>query len=63
MPDSSGFKRLDLRGLEQGDMLPSFGHQSHLSPLDVSTEPAWSPVSKDAAVSRQEVSPHRSICL
>lgn len=34
----------------QGDVQPSFGHQGHLSPLDVPVEPAWSPVSKDAAL-------------
>lgn len=47
----------------QGDVLPSLGHQGHLSPLDVSVEPAWSPASKDAALTGQEVSPRRSICL
>ena len=34
----------------QGDVQPSFSHPGHLSPLDVSVEPAWSPVSKDTAL-------------
>lgn len=38
------------KACSQGDVQPSFGHQGHLSPLDVSVEPAWSPASKDAAL-------------
>lgn len=52
MPDSSGFKRLDLRGLQPGGLLPFLGHQGHLSPVDVLVEPAWSPGSKDAILTR-----------
>lgn len=58
MPDSSGFQRLDLRAWSQGELVPSLGHQGHLSPLDVSVEPARSPGSKDTILTRQEVPPH-----
>lgn len=47
-----------LEAWSQGDLLPSLSHQGHLSPLDVSVEPAWSPGSKDAVLTRREVSPH-----
>lgn len=58
MPGLSSFKRLDLRGWSQGELLPSLSHQGHLFPLDVSVEPAWSPGSKDTILTRREVSPH-----
>lgn len=58
MPDSSGCQRLDLRAWSQGGLVPSLGHQGHLSPLGVSVEPAWSPGSKDTILARREVPPH-----